>query len=213
MRRKFPSPPVDIVPGNVWNTKLDTLVIKTHLQSRFEDAIRNVGLSGHYIDSEEKEWLEVILSHWCGWSSTSPDHMDDAWVRYLQAEYRHLKRLVPILDTLVWPEELQDYPVGRSPPQPTLFLLANRSSYYVFHLGNAALYNAGQTLAQVYTGLKECRYYGDKEGDWKIEPLSIDGDPGDCFPVYESRRNASGGFDLESPLMPFIEGKNGVDFE
>src|SRR5271169_5287052 len=49
MRRNFPSPPVEIVPGNVWNTKLDTLVIKTHRQSQFEDAIRKVELSSHYL--------------------------------------------------------------------------------------------------------------------------------------------------------------------
>jgi hypothetical protein len=210
-KRKFPAPPVEVVQKNVWDTERDILVIKSHLQSRFEDVVRNIEWSGHDIDTEEKQWLKLILSHWCGWSSTPIDHMNDAWVSYLQSEYRHLKGLVPILDTLVWPEELKHYPIGQSPPDPTLFLLANFDSYYVFHLEDASLYNAGKTLADLYVGLKEYRYHGNKKDDWKTEPLSIDGDPGDYFPVYHCRRNASGGFDLESPLKSFAEWKGGPD--
>jgi hypothetical protein len=104
---------------------------------------------------------------------------------YLQAEYAHLENLQPILDSFTWQEELDAIDaLSFQPPEPWLFLLATANSFYVYDFENRSMCPAGMSLEEVYTGLKEARYRGDKEGDWDEGPRSFDINPADYFPVY-----------------------------
>jgi hypothetical protein len=126
--------------------------------------------------------------------------MNDPWMQYIHALFAHVKGLVPILDSLVWHEELEHYPVGRSPPAPSLFLLATPQSYYVFDLDGLGLFRAGETLEEVYYGLKQCRFIGG-ERDWPVEEWSSVGfDERHYFPIYGVNRNPDGTFNLRHSI-------------
>jgi hypothetical protein len=200
----FPKPPVEIVRGGLWGIKKDLLVVKTHLKSVFNDAMDRMASCNKDISVSEQYHLRYILSHPCGWSpmSTAAAAEHDAWMRYLQAEYAHLKNLQPILDSLTWPEELAAYPDGLDPSVPSLFLLATPDSFYVYDFENRRMCLAGTSTKEVYDGLKEKRYQGDKEGDWNEEPCSLDIDPAPYFPVYN--RSREDGFVLS--LKEFTQG-------
>src|SRR5271163_437202 len=131
MKHKFPIPLVELVPKGNWDSKTDVLLTKTHRHSHVSDAIRNVEKTGRRIGKEEYPDFELLLTHWCGWCPTSDEHMNDDWMNYLRAEYLHLGNLVPVLDSLTWPDELREYPPGIDPIMPFLFLLATSDAYYV----------------------------------------------------------------------------------
>ena len=125
------------------------------------------------------------MKHWCGWSPTDSNHIRDSWVQYLQAVYPHLQNLYPILDSLMWPEEIAKYPAGGDPPAPWLFLLATADSFYVYDFENRWLGCAGNSLDDVLSGLKTERYLSWEERHWKSEKCCNDDlDPGNYFPVY-----------------------------
>ena len=200
----LPVPPTEIVSADIWGTTTATLRVNNHLKSDFAEAVRNIKSTGRELTALEEQWLRLILTHWSGWSATDPTHMRDPWVQYLQALFGHIRGLVPILDSLVWPEELTHFPLGYSPIEPSLFLLATPESYYVFDLDGLGLYCAGQSLEEVYLGLRECRFNGDKEGDWSPEkwcPLHLDARF--YFPEYEFTRNSDLTFKLRYPLREF----------
>jgi hypothetical protein len=157
-------------------------LVKTHLKSLFSDAVFNISNTGNTLSLADENYLRLILKHWCGWSATDTKHIHDSWVRYIQSEFSHLEGLVPILDTLVWPEELAKLPKGLGRSQCSLFLLATADSYFVYHFEDGALLRAGITLEEVYNGLKECRFHGHKEGDWEPEPMSLRSDWYRYFP-------------------------------
>lgn len=182
------------------------LVVKTHLNSKFDQAVANICESGRKLAVTEEQRLRLILSHWCGWSPTDVNHHHDSWVKYLQAEYAHLGQLYPILDSLTWEDELQLYPRGRIPPQPSLFLLATVYLYYVYDFENMCMCRAGQSLEEVYEGLKRMRYCGIEEGDWEEEEPGIEGNPASYFPVYVPNRNH--GFVVETPQEEFSIGES-----
>jgi hypothetical protein len=102
--------------------------------------------------------------------------------------------LMPILDSIMYAEELVDFPTGlREWTPPSLFLLATTESYYIYEFipdEGSGLFNAGKTLEEVYSGLKEYRYYRYQEGSWEeIEssPVpNIYNEPA-YFPVYLRR--------------------------
>ena len=204
LQTHFPIPPTEIVAPDIWGTPTAKLRINTHLTYNFSEALKNIKNTGRELDVADERWLRLILSHWCGWSATKSSHMRDPWVKYLQALFRHLQGLVPILDSLVWPEELKHYPPGRSPPAPSLFLLATPQSYYVFQLDGLGLCRAGESLEEVYIGLKEGKYIGNDEDDWPGEEwCHVDEDERYYFPIYEHKRNSDGTFDLRHPLKEF----------
>jgi hypothetical protein len=178
-------PPVEIVDGQVWGVESDQLFVKTHLKSEFKDAMDRLTVHDRVLSSNDQYYLRSILSHTCGWSPTAKEHSQDAWMRYLQAEYAHLENLQPILDSFTWQEELDAIDaLSFEPPEPWLFLLATANSFYVYDFENRSMCPAGMSLEEVYTGLKDARYRGDKEGDWDEEPRSLDINPADYFPVY-----------------------------
>jgi hypothetical protein len=199
-------PPVEIVERGVWATPTDQLIVRTHIRCELSDAVSNIQKAGIDLSLDDLKYLGLILTHWCGWAPTPPNHIDGSWIRYLQAEYSHLHPLVPILDTLVWPEELQNYPNGRFPRTPWLFLLASSESFYVYDFQNCYLCCAGtRSLEKLYVGLKEQRFRMMNEGDW-IEAIGcLDETPADYIPVYTPQRNSVGEFILERPVKEFRE--------
>lgn len=201
LRECFSKPPVEIVAGGVWGEKTDLLIVKTHLKSVFEDAVESMRRCGKEVSVADQCYLRYILSHPCGWSPTAAEQSQNAWMRYLQTEYAHLENLQPILDSFTWPEELVAYPDDVDPPRPSLFLLATSGSFYVYDFENQRMYRAGISTKEVYFGLKDKRYRGDKNGDWDQEPRSLDIDSAPYFPVYH--RIGDDGFVLELPLKEF----------
>jgi hypothetical protein len=203
LQTRFPVPPSEIVPQDVWEVDA-YLLVKTHLTSDFEDAVSNVNSSGHELTTAEENYLRLILKHWCRWSPTAVSHMRDPWVRYLQSEFSHLPGLVPILDSVVWLEELDHLPRGFDGPQGSLFLLGTSDSYFIFHLEDGQLLRAGVTLKDVYEGLKECRFQGGEEDDWPSEPKQLQWNWRKYFPIY-GRRRGDGKWEVERPMEEFIE--------
>jgi len=186
LQNRFPLPLTEIVSEKIWGDSAATLRINNHLKSDFADAVRNIERAGRSVNAHEEQYLRFILTHWSGWSATDPGHMGDSWVQYLQTLFRHLDGLVPILDSLVWPEEVTRLPVGYCPIEPSFFLLATPEAYYIFDLDGSGLYCAGKDLEEVYLGLRECRFNGDKEGDWTPEKWSTESlDARRYFPIYD----------------------------
>jgi hypothetical protein len=203
LRACFAKPPAEIVTGEIWGVESDFLVVKTHLKSEFDDAVDRLMTHGKVMSADDRYYLRSILSHSCGWSPTATEHSQDPWMRYLQAEYAHLVNLQPILDSFTWQEELRALPDGWDPPGPWLFLLETSNSFYVYDFENRCMCLAGSSLKEVYIGLKEARYRGDKDGDWDEESCSLDINPINYFPVYN--RSREGELILEFPLKEFDE--------
>lgn len=182
----YPFPLTQIVEPDIWDSDHPILRFNTHFKADVGDAIRNINFSGHTFGPSDQHWLQLILSHWCGWSATTPRHRSDGWVTFVQHMYSHVNGLVPILDSLAFPEDLVHYRDGYAPPEPSLFLFATPQYYYVFDLEEMGLSRAGETLEEVYAGLKETKYR-DFESDWVVEPWSEIGGVNEryVFPVYE----------------------------
>jgi hypothetical protein len=204
LRTLFPVPPTEIVSPTNWGNETAILRVNNHIKLDFADALRNIENTGRELTAHDEQQLRLILTHWSGWSATDPSHMRDPWVQFIQALFGHLPGLVPILDSLVWPEELTQFPNGYGPIEPSFFLLATPDAYYVFDFEGLGLYCAGQSLEEVYLGLKECRFNGDKEGDWSPEDwCSLNLDARYFFPVYDFTRNRENSFDLLHPIQEF----------
>jgi hypothetical protein len=183
----YPVPPTEIVDAVIWDSGRPVLRYNTHFKADVRDAIRNIRFSSHAFHPSDHHWLQLIHSHWCGWSATTVRHRGDGWVKFVQDTYRHLLGLVPILDSLAFPEDLAHYPDGRRPPEPSLFLFATMQYYYVYDFEEGGLSRAGETLEEVYTGLKEMKYRR-YDSPWPVEPQSQDGPmvfERDVFPAYE----------------------------
>jgi hypothetical protein len=206
LRACFGRPPVQIVDGEVWGVESDQLVVKTHLKSEFGDAVDCMTTYGRVLSADDQYYLRSILTHTCGWSPTAKEHSQDAWMRYLQGEYVHLVNLQPILDSFTWQEEIDV--ISFDPREPWLILLATVDSFYVYDFENRCMCQAGVSLKEVYTGLKETRYRGDKEGDWDEEPRALDINPADYFPVYI--RDREGTLVLQNSLKEFNREIDGV---
>jgi hypothetical protein len=120
------------------------------------------------LSDADRDMLRVILTHWCRWSATYTKHVEESWVRCLKATYGK-DNLKPILDTLFYEEELSKLPPEVRPTAPSMFLLANSQSYFVFVLEDQTFCSAGATLREVYDGLRDLKWHGDKDGDWPLE--------------------------------------------
>jgi hypothetical protein len=205
---EYTRPAMKIIEPEIWDAHMDGYphghpVVKTHLKSdfgdsEFSDAISNIiGIDERVLSAVDEKYLRLILTHPCGWSPTSPEHANDAWIKFLRAKYT-LSGLIPILDSVMYAEELVDFPTGlREWTPPSLFLLATTESYYIYEFipdEGSGLFIAGKTLEEVYFGLKECRYYRYQEGSWEeIEssPALNEYDEEAYFPVYYRRDRLS----------------------
>jgi hypothetical protein len=204
LRRTFPQPPTELVGSEIWGTAEASIRVNSHLKSDLSEAIANIQNTGRQITADDEQWLKLLLSHWSGWSATDPEHFHDPWVRFIQALFGHIEGLVPVLDSLTWPTELKQFPVGFTPIEPSFFLLATLEYFYLFDLDGLGFYRAGRSLEEVYQGIKECRFAGGKEGDWKPEEwCDLDLDDRDYFPVYGHVRNIDGSFNLQRPLQQY----------
>ena len=196
LRAFAPAPHVEIVEPELWGFL--ALVVQTHLKkSTFADAVSNLNAAGRTLSPEDENYLRLLLRHHCGWSATYPEHMNDAWVEFFRNNYPHIKGLVPILDSLTYPEELRSLPDGMQPARPEFFLLANAEYYYVYDFtdGGCGLIRAGKTLKDVFIGMKECTYlgFGWDESVWEYEDRRGDLDENDYLPIYYREKSGSFG--------------------
>ena len=200
LRLYYPVPLVEIVDRELWGLETDKLVTRTHAKSNIEDAKRNLGDVRKMILSEEEEQeLLVVMSHWCGWSPTPAEHCYDSWVKFLQINYPQLENLGPVLDSLIWEDEIRQYSIGCPPPQPWLFLLTTRSSFYIYDFQNAAMMPAGTTIRDVIQTLRD-RIWEYPES-WVEEEPYTDKTPLDYFPVYTGLRDENGLYKLRQLLL------------
>jgi hypothetical protein len=195
----YPLPPIQVIPKGVWSKEPNCLIsIKTHLQSTFSDAVNLLEATGRDLSAADEKYLGLLLTHSCGWSATYPNHMDDSWVRFFRIRYPQLKGLTPILDSMTYQEELMDFPDDYNFKEPRFFLLATSDRYFIWDAsdwGQDGLFDAGDTLEDVYNGLKNWRWAESSEDMWDM--LEDGGeylDPGNYFVTYE--RKGSGNFGI-----------------
>jgi hypothetical protein len=199
LREQYPIPTVSLLPKEVWETDTDQLVLLTHAALDIEQAVRNVEGTGRTLGPEEKNALERLGIHWCGWSPTSPDHINDSWVWYLRDAYPSLVGLQPILDSLIWSDEISRYPLGHVPRSPWLFLLATKDMYFVYNFQDCTMLEAGNNLMEVVDGMKKERWADDM---WNSIQLKGTKEPCDYFPVYDVK-HTSEDHPLERPIQKF----------
>jgi hypothetical protein len=84
--------------------------------------------------------------------------MNDSWVKFFHIRYPQLEGLMPILDSMIYQEELIDFPDDYDFRKPRFFLLAISDQYFIWDAidwGQCELFFAGDTLEDVYAGLKD----------------------------------------------------------
>ena len=183
------SPHVQIIPKGIWPKESTNRVsIQTHLKSNFGDAIRLIQDTGRKVSISDERYLWLLLTHTCGWSATYPEHMNDDWVEFFHIRYPRLKGLVPILDSMIYREELPYFPFKFLFCSPQFFLLATFNCYYIYDAtdGEDALRIAGKTLEEVYTGLMEWRWADSSDNPWDFYDWDDYINPTDYFPTYYS---------------------------
>jgi hypothetical protein len=184
-KRRFPVPSVEVLPKGCWESETDELLFATHRREDISQAIENLSLAGWTLTPEEETQLELLSIHWCGWSPTAANHRDDPWMEFLRHRYPTLEGLQPILDCLIWPEEIELYPFYAMPAYPTLFLLATKTKFYVYDFRDDEIYEAGDTLADVIEGIS--KYSWEEKDGWPIlDPVEDEtfGCVDDYFPEY-----------------------------
>lgn len=191
LRAFSPVPHVEATPEGVWD--IPTISIRTHMKSTLADAVMNIESIGWKLSSEDIDYLRLLLTHECGWSATSPERMNDHWMSFFKTSYPHVTGLVPILDTMTYPEEFKYLPDGRIPPRANFFLLATPESYYVYDCSSTpadagyGLNRVGKTLKDVYIGMKEWKYCGNLgwNDPWEVEDEKVELDYREYFPIYD----------------------------
>jgi hypothetical protein len=185
------SPRTQIVGSEVWGEP--GVFVATHLKSSFEAAVNAVTkATGGALSSEDEQYLRFILTHWCGWSATYPEHINDPWVKYVTTNHTVGRALVPILDSMTYVEELPFFPQGLVFTEPSLFLFFGEGSFYVLWCWDEgpALFNAGKSLKEVYVGLRNLWFAEScDDGEWKYERNSYEMDEDECFPRYYLKSN------------------------
>jgi hypothetical protein len=166
------------------------------------EAIRNVELTGRKLGNGEKDSLKILATHWCKWSPTVAEHRNDSWVRLIRHAYPILEGLQPVFDSLIWPNEIAQYPLGYIPSQPWLFLFATKTGFYIYDYQNDTMFEAGKTLREVIDGMRNQRW---KLPDrWDELDCTMSEDPTDYFPVYEMIKHTVEDHPLEYEMREFI---------
>lgn len=180
-------PRVEVTAKGVWDHV--ALSVWTHLKSTFDNAAANIESTGRVLTPEDRKYLQLLLTHGCGWSATYPEQMNAHWATFFKTCYPHLNGLTLILDNMAYPEEFKDLPDGMTPDRADIFLLATSESYYVYDCSEtlagtgSGLSRAGQTLEKVYLGMREWKYC-DVEDAWEIEEPKVWVEPSNYFPRY-----------------------------
>ena len=196
LRSVFPLPPVQIIPRGVWSYEPNSPIsIQTHLKSNFADAVNLVRATGRTVSEVDEKYLRLLLTHHCGWSATYPEHMDDLWVKFFDTRYPQLQGLVPILDSMTYLEELAYFPDGYNFRPPRFFLLATNDSFFIYDAtdGEDGLRIAGETLEDVYNGMKDWRWADSSEDPWDFVEEEQYVSPTEPFPHYYRKENGSFG--------------------
>jgi hypothetical protein len=201
LRGQYSVPTIERLPKEIWETETDLLVLKTHSALGIKVAVLNAEATGRKLTEEEIKYLELLATHWCGWSPTSADHREDSWVSYLRYAYPSLADLQPVLDSLIWANEISRYPTGHVPRPPWLFLLATRERYFIYNFQEVAMMDAGDTLMEVFEGMKKGRWMEDM---WESVPRRGRKEPCDYFPVYDDVPHTTEDHPLECPIKDFI---------
>ena len=189
-------PQIQVIPKDTWpDHPKARIYIPTHLKSTFEDAVNLLKATDRNLSTEDEKYLRLLLTHYCGWSATYPGHMDDPWVKFFQTRYPQLKGLVPILDSMTYVEELVDFPEEYDFDMPQFFLLATSDSFFVYDAmeGEDALRTAGDSLEDVYNGLKDCRWADSSEEPWGFVEEEELLSPTNYFPHYYRKDNGNFG--------------------
>lgn len=205
LRAFSPTPSAEVIEPDPWGWRRPCLVVKSHLRPTFTDAVVNIKSTGRTLSPDDEKYLQLILTHNCGWSATYPEHLNDNWVGFFRKGYPHLVGMIPILDSLTYVDELELLPEGMKPIRPTLFLLATAESYYVYDFSDEGygLSRAGETLEEVFIGLKEYKHLSLQE---EIYEQCIDEvDESDYFPIYY--RNEDGRFGRRGSDMVYNDCK------
>jgi hypothetical protein len=205
-------PPQINAPDGPWPTTKPHYVHKSHIMTEAENiriAIENIARTGRILDDAEKEFLRYILSFRSGWSAVSPGHHEDSWVHYIKHQFSHIENLHPILDDMTWPEEVKLFVDEYGPGYPGYLLFANTTSFYFYVYDGDYLLKAGNTLEQVYWGLRQRRWIGldDSEEMWVMElDNGEEYDHYDYFPVWKGGVDENGrkSHVLSYPLLPFV---------
>lgn len=193
----YPRPPVQIVTKGAWPKESPnrvTVTVQTHLKSTFADAVNLLKATGRTLSSEDEKYLRLLLTHSCGWSATYPEQMNAPWwADFFPVRYPQLKGLVPILDSMTYLEELVDFPDEYHFRAPWFFLLATPDCYFVYDAtdGQDGLRVAGETLEEVYHGLKDWRWAESSEDPWDFVEEEEYVNP--SFPIYHRKENGNFG--------------------
>ena len=176
LQQLYPNaPPFMRYPDCAFPSARPYIVFRSHLLSdedNFQMAKENIESTGRRLDQKtDEKFLKFILEFSFGWAATSKPHRNDAWVKYVRHVFGK-NDLVPILDEMTWPEEIDRLPGDWSPGDPRLILFANRSYFYVYDYELDNLFRAGSTLEEVYNGLAEGKwfYVTEPENWWPMEP-------------------------------------------
>ena len=170
--------------------------VQTHLKSTFADAVNLLKTTGRNVSSTDEQYLRLLLTHSCGWSATYPEHMNDSWVtEFFEARYPQLKGLVPILDSMTYEEELVHFPDEYHFKFPRFFLLATSNCFYFFDAtdGEDGLRIAGETLEEVYEGVRDWRWADVSDDPWDFVDEEIYIPPMEYFRTYYRKENGNFG--------------------
>ena len=185
--------PLIILPDGPWLTDKPHYVHKSHIMTQDENyriAADNIAATGRIWEEEDEKYLRYLLCYPSAWCATTSSHHEDAWVQYIRHQFPHVKNLRPILDDMTWPEEIKLLPGDYGPGFPEYQLLANATTFYFYNFDTDALFRAGNTLEEVYHGLRQRRWSFNPNGTaerWFIEPDcgSEEYDRYDYFPIWK----------------------------
>ena len=83
LHQRFTAPAADILHKEIWGTRTDLLVVKTHARIDTSQAMKNLGRTGHIVSYEDQMDLEMLCSHWCAWSPSLEEHINESWIQFL----------------------------------------------------------------------------------------------------------------------------------
>jgi hypothetical protein len=130
--------------------------------------------------------------------------MEEICFQFIQYRYRHLGYLHPILDYIMWPEEVEKIPIsGWVDPNHFRILFATKDYYYIYAPEDDLMYKAGRTLEEVFEGPQ---WGKDSRGEivWEcMERPAWCGKFGAFFPTW-SDDGHPGRRRLQEEIEPFV---------
>ena len=173
-------PTPQIISGHPWDSWGPQLRIDKHLNSTLNDALDNIGKP---LSERETMYLRYLIQHPWGWSATPKQHRNASGFRYLYKLYPEAEGLRPVLDTIIWPEDAKYFPPSLGiDPHYSLILFTSESGYYFYRIDDLALFHAGNTLKEVFDGIKAYKYLNN---EWDgPDPCADWFEPVEYFPHY-----------------------------